>query len=220
MKFLNKYLRNPTSLSDYELEDIWVDFKASLMTTCAYTNATKYPFLYDRCQSVLLTVIYRHKHLLLDAEAKLEFWRYINGGTLRRISGEPNNVPFEALPGLILAAYTGGISRTSAGQFLSNPRWVSEAIDYLIDEKRAPVGLFLKGLVLKYGIALTLPPNIRAAERFLKGAISHGVGSAEIELQNIALHRGLPREVSPMHPDHNRYQEWVTNSSLETTTWW
>ena len=113
MKFLNKYLWNPSSLSDYELEDIWVDFKASLLATCAYANGTKYPFLYDRCQSILLTVIDRHRHLLLDAEARLEFWGCINGSVLRTVTVGPNNVPVEALPGLILAAYTGGITRTS-----------------------------------------------------------------------------------------------------------
>lgn len=220
MKFLDKYIWSPSSLSDYALEDIWADFKTSLLATCAYTNETKYQFIYKRCQSVLFTVINRHRHLILDAEARLEFWRCIHGSVLRTITVAPNNVQTEALPGLILAAYTGGITKTSAGQFFSNPRWVSAAIDYMINEKKAPIGLFLKGLVLKYGIALYLPPNIEAAERFLRAALSHGVGSSEIELKNIALHKGIPSTISPVHPDHNRYQEWVTQASLEKATWW
>jgi len=220
MKFLNKYLWNPSALSDYHLEEIWVDFKTSLLTTSAYAKGTNYPSLYDRCKSILLTVVDRHRHLVLDAETRLDFWGCINGSVLRTVTVGPQNVPIEALPGLVLVAYTGGITKTSAGEFFSNPRWVSEAIDYLINEKKAPIGLFLKGLVLKYGIELYLPPNIEAADRFLKAALTHGVGSARIELQNIALHKGLPSNISPVHPDHNGDQEWVTQASQESPTWW
>lgn len=220
MKFLNKYLWNSSALSDYHLEEIWVDFKSSLLATSADAKGTNYPSLYDRCKNILLTVIDRHKHLILDAEARLDIWTCINGSVIRTVTIGPQNVAIEALPGLILLAYTGGRTKTSAGEFLSNPRWVPEAIDYLINEKKAPIGLFLKGLVLKYGIELYLPPNIEAAEQFLTAALSHGIGSSRIELQHIGLHKALPSNISPVHPDFNGYQEWVVQASRESPTWW
>jgi hypothetical protein len=205
--------------SDYDLENTWIDFKASLLTTSAYGNGTNYPSLYDHCNSILIAIMGRHWHFVLDAEARLNFNGGISGNVLRRITVTPENVPIEALPGLILAAYIGGKTRTSAGEFFTDPRWGSEAIDYLIYEKQSPIGLFLKGVVLKYGIELYLPPNLEAAKQFLEAGLANGIGSSEIELQNIAYHKNALSNIESVHPDHNEYQKWVSQASLENVMW-
>jgi hypothetical protein len=156
---------------------------------------------------------------VLDAEVKSPLYNYIvmAGGVLRRIDHEqPENVPPSMLPGLILMAYTGGSTKTTMGHVLSNPSFVIRAIDYLVDEKKLPVGLFLKGFVLKYGIELFLTPNIKAAREFLTAAEANGIGSATIELQYLAYHQNRLSKVVSIHSDSNGHQQWVNQARLAT----
>lgn len=217
MKFLNKYIWSPHTLDDYYLEEIWIDFKVELLATSSYEKEKRYSFLYDRCKDILLTVINRHRHLILDGESIVNFQHHFDFRSLPFVKVKPEDVPLEALPGLILIAYIGGGSKKFTREIVPDPLWISEAVDYLIKYRKEPIGLFLKGLILKYGICLHLPPNISAAERYLKSSLEHGIGSAEIELAHIRLHRGLPSHISSIHDDYNGYHKWVVDASKEVS---
>jgi len=214
-KLLNRYVWNPYALDDEALEDTWIDSKADLLVTCPNKSEQTYSSLYKRCNELLLAIVSRHKHLLLDAEANSPLYHFVHSGTLRMITtGNLGGIPMSILPGLILLSFSGGSTATTAGHVLANPRFVIDATDYLIDEKKHPIGLFLKGLVLKYGIQLSLPPNIDAAGRFLTAAKANGIGSAAIELEYLYLHKKRLCNATSIHVDFNGYQQWVEQACL------
>lgn len=214
-KLLNRYVWNPYALDGEALEDTWIDSKVELLVTCPSKNELAYSSLYKRCNELLRVIASRHKHLLLDAEANSPLFYYIGGAVLRQISiGNPDRIPMSILPGLILLSFSGGSTATTAGAVEPNPRFVIEATDYLIDEKKHPIGLFLKGLVLKYGIQLFLPPNINAAEEFFKAAKANGIGSAAIELDYLYLHKSRLCKPTSIHIDFNGIQQWVEQARV------
>ncbi|MEQ1838002.1 MAG: hypothetical protein ABL858_06665 [Candidatus Nitrotoga sp.] len=218
-RLVNQFLRSPTSLDDQALEYEWVDVKGKLLRTSAYESKLAYSSLYDRCDMFLRTVTRRHRHFILDAEAISPFYSYMRtyADCLRQIDhGKCENIASGVLPGLILAAYTGGETRTTAGENLANPSFVIRGLDFIINTQKNPIGLFLKGLVLKYGISLAFAPNIYAAEKYLQAAHSLGVGSATIELEYLFIHRHALTKIVSIHTDHNELDKWVidANSAL------
>ena len=215
LRLANQFLRNPTSLSNDSLEYEWADVKGRLLRTCPYANEFSYKLLYDRCDVFLRVASKRHEHFIFNAEAKSPFYNYMRtyADCLRMIDhSECKNIDSTVLPGLILAAYTGEQTRTMVGENLSNPWFVIRGINFLITERQDPVGLFLKGFVLKYGISIPFSPNIAAAEQYLKLAQSLGVGSAKIELEHLYNHRSDLSKIVSIHSDSNGYNEWVTNA--------
>src|SRR5688500_3422463 len=77
-KLLNRFVRNPSTLSDESLEDTWIDTKASLLVTCPYKEERAYLSLYDRCNDLMrFGIAKRHIHLVLDAEARNPLYKYI-----------------------------------------------------------------------------------------------------------------------------------------------
>lgn len=219
-RLINQFLRNPTSLSDDSLEDEWADVKGRLLRTCPYTSENAYKSLYERCDVFLRTASRRHRHFILNAEAKSPFYKYMHtyADCLRMIDQkECKHIDPAVLPGLILAAYTGEETRTTGGENIANPPFVIRGINYLITERQDPVGLFLKGFVLKYGISIQFAPNLDAAEKYLQSAQSLGVGSASIELEYLHNHRRALSKIESIHTDSNRYDEWAIKATSAIT---
>lgn len=215
-RLINQFLKSPTSLDDDTLEFEWADVKGKLLRTSPYENEFTYSSLYERCGMFLRTVARRHRHFILNAEAISPFYNYMRtyADCLRMIEhSKCENIAPEVLPGLILAAYTGGRTETTAGENLPNPSFVIRSLDFLINVKKDPRGLFLKGLVLKYGICLPFAPNLDAAEKYLKAAHSLGVGSATIELKHFYNHRQALSNITSIHMDHNGYDKWVIDAT-------
>lgn len=219
-RLVNQFFRNPTSLSNDSLEYEWADVKGKLLRTCPYASEPTYKSLYERCDVFLKVASKRHPHFILNAEAKSPFYNYMRtyADCLRMIDhSECKNIDSTVLPGLILAAYTGEETRTTVGGNLANPSFVIRGLNFLITERQDPVGLFLKGFVLKYGISIPFAPNLAAAEQYLKLAQSLGVGSATIELENLHNHRGDLSKIESIHSDFNGYNEWVINATSALT---
>lgn len=220
-RLINQFLKSPTSLDDDTLELEWADVKGKLLRTSPYENEFTYSSLYERCDMFLRTVARRHRHFILDAEAISPFYNYMRtyADCLRMIEhNKCENIAPGVLPGLILAAYTGGRTETTAGENLSNPSFVIRSLDFLINVQKDPRGLFLKGLVLKYGICLSFAPNLDAAEKYLKAAHSLGVGSATIELKYFYNHRQALSKITSIHVDHNGYDKWVIDATSALPT--
>jgi len=215
-RLVNQFLRSPTSLDDQSLEYEWADVKGKLLRTNPYESESTYSSLYKRCDMFLQTVARRHRHFILNAEAISPFYNYMRtyADCLRQINpGKCESIAPEVLYGLILAAYTGGNTETIIGENLSNPSFVIRGLDYLINVQKDPRGLFLKGLVLKYGISLPFAPNLDAAEKYLQAARSLGVGSATIELENFYTHRHALSNIVSIHTDRNGYDKWVVDAT-------
>lgn len=220
-RVLNQFFRNPTSLSNDTLEYEWAYVKGKLLRTCPYKNEISYKSLYERCDNFLKAVSQRHKHFILDAEAKCPFYKHMktHANCLRMIDPTAfDSIDSVVLYGLILAAYTGEKTQTMGGFNLSNPRFVISGVDFLINNRKDPVGLFLKGLILKYGIRISSAPNLNAAVSYLKLSNLLGVGSATIELENLHNHRGELSTIVSIHDNSDECGNWAKNatSALET----
>lgn len=208
---INGWLRSPAALTDEQLERTWLDFKAKLMQTSSYKNENTYSTIYSTCRNLLSGIVHRHRHILLTAEAKEPLYLYVrhyrNSGIQMVESTNLNSIPTEVLAGLVLLAYQGGRTNTVLEEVVPNPHFVIDGISCLIHEKKDPIGLFLKGLVLKYGIQLFLPPHLDTAEKSLLSAKAEGVGSATIELAYLRLHHNKLDHIRCIHQDNNNYQE-------------
>ncbi|GGC13841.1 hypothetical protein GCM10007205_23420 [Oxalicibacterium flavum] len=200
-------LKNPATMTDENLEHEWVRVKEKVLTTCADTHRQTYNVAYDRASNILTTLVNRHRHLILDAECIQPFYKFIQKRIGSQISTNVEHTSAPLLYGLTLAAYTGGSTSTSGSNFLSNPDFVMESIDYLIQQDDA-MGYFLKGLVLKYGLQLFLRPNLQAAKQYLLKAQAMGVGSTKIELQQFFTHEYRLSHVDNVHMDVNNYEKW------------
>ncbi len=212
---INGWFRSPAALTDEQLEGTWLDFKTKLMQISPYKNENTYSTIYTTSRNLLAGVIHRHRHILLTAEAiePLCFYvrQYPNSGIRMIESANLKSIPTEVLAGLVLLAYQGGRTNTVLEEVLPNPGFVIDGVSCLIHEKKEPIGLFLKGLVLKYGVELSLPPHLDAAEKCLLSARSEGVGSATIELAYLRLHHDKLDHIRCIHQDHNKYQETVVS---------
>jgi hypothetical protein len=207
---INGWFRSPAALSDEQLEDTWLDFKAKLLQTSPHENEKTYSTTYSTCTNLLTGIVHRHRHILLTAEARSPFYNYVReykNGIRTVESAMPNNIPTEVLSGLVLLAYRGGRTATTCDDVLPNATFVINGISCLIHEKKDPLGLFLKGLVLKYGIQLFLHPNLQAAEKYLSSAKSEGVGAATIELAYLGRHHYKLDHIRCIHQDPNNYQQ-------------
>jgi hypothetical protein len=170
---INTWLHNPASLSDESLELTWVSQKAKIMRTSAYESEFLYSSLYTSCENLLTGIVHRHRTFILNGEAKCEFFNYVRDydGLKMVHSFNLESIPSDVLAGLALWAYRGGRTETSVHDVPQNSGFVIDAISCLINHKQDPVGLFLKGLVLKYGITLYLPPNLGVAHKCLLAAV-------------------------------------------------
>lgn len=206
---INGWLRSPAALSDEALELTWTDFKAQIMQTSPYENELKYKTLYSTCTNLREGLVHRHRHIILDGEAVRPFYHHIRryDGFEMVYSTAPNSIPTEVLAGLVLLSYRGGRVATSGGEVVADSGFVINGIKCLIHEKESPLGLFLKGFVLKYGIAPYLPPNLDTAEICLTAARDLGVGAATIELAYLSIHQRKLANVKCIHADHNNYQQ-------------
>jgi TPR repeat protein len=85
-------------------------------------------------------------------------------------------------------AYIGGQPAFLPGEVMPDLRFVREALDYLIKERKSVDAIFLKGFILKYGLGVHGKPNLQAAREHLDAAARAGVGSAAQELRNLDEH--------------------------------
>lgn len=214
---------------DDVLEDSWVNTKAKILITSPYKNSKEYSSLYYQSQNILQKIIFRHEYLILEAESISSFKQYIDNDLIdgddhgirmvgQSIIGQGNfeTIQSEVLVGLIILAYIGGSTRTSGGTVIQSPNFVISATDYLLYKKKLPIALFIKGLVLKYGLSYFSPPNILGAKKFLTAAESCGLESATVELKYLDHHYRRLSHIKTIHTDSNGEQQWVDEAKFES----
>ena len=84
-------------------------------------------------------------------------------------------------------AYIGGFVK-NLGLVTTNPDYGLKVVDYLIEEHDYKNAIFLKGIMLKYGLKHDVAPKLQEAQMLLKEAADKGVGGAVIELRQFNLH--------------------------------
>ena len=63
-------LQDPKTLRPAEIEDSIVELKKKILVTSAYTAEAEYERLYYRLKALMGQILERHKHFVLDVEAK------------------------------------------------------------------------------------------------------------------------------------------------------
>ncbi|GAB3542871.1 hypothetical protein GCM10027343_15590 [Noviherbaspirillum agri] len=202
--------KDPYTMTVEDLEYEWIQLKADLMMTSPYKQELSYQRQYERARQLLKAVLSRHWHIVRDAECKTPFYHYVRSGLIPHISVPTlEHVQTETLLGLVLVSYVGGRTETTSVEVVPDTGFVQQTIDFLVNERKAPAAFFLKGLVLKYGAQLFLPPNPIAARRYLEKAMTLGVGAAKTELEFLALHERALTNAKTIHEDYNDYQLWI-----------
>lgn len=207
--------RDPETLRDSELEDAFIELKKKILVTGAYEHEQTYERLYYRIRAVLDRIMQRHKHFVLDFEAK--------GGDVSRIVMRRRNLPphhsqynnymvphdlplMTAQPDELLYLcfflYQGGQIK-DVGQLESNPQLMLKILDHLIHEREFPDASFFKGLVMKYGLEISKISKPGEARTLLEFAQQKGIGAASIELAQLDKYAQLGG-IKSVHPEGNR----------------
>src|SRR3990172_7263920 len=173
-------VKDPETLRDTELEDAFIELKKKILVTSAYEQEQAYQRLYYRINAVMGQIIERHKHFVLDVEAKgVDTNRFF----VRR---EHHDV----LLYLCFFLYLGGQAK-NVGTVESDPQLMLKILDYLIGEREYPAASFFKGLVMKYGTKVYEASKPGEARALFEFAQQKGVGAAAIELQQLGKYAQL-----------------------------
>lgn len=201
-----------TDIRDEDLEDVYIDLKKKILITTPYEHEQEYQRLYWRMKALLARILERHKHFVLDAEARgaqasrvlMPREGHDSNGTPTSSYVVPYNYDLTSIePGLALYLcfflYQGGQIR-SLGHVDRDPDKMMKLLDHLIASDYAPASFF-KGLVLKYGFEVYYPSKVNEARELLEEAAKNGVGAASIEL--LQLHKYLAlADVKSVHTYH------------------
>jgi len=190
-------LKDPASLNETELEDAFIELKKKILVTNAYEHERAYERLYWRINAILGQIMERHRHFVLDIEAKgVDRYKLFMSREYRDANGGRHYeqvVPYDlnlqsVQPDVLLYIcffiYLGGQVK-NVGSVRSDPNLMMKILDYLITEREYPAASFFKGLVMKYGIEVYKESNPRKARTLLEFAQRNGVGAASIELHQL-----------------------------------
>ena len=205
---LKKHVQSPSSLSQDEWEHFYAELKKHILETSVYTQETKYNHLYHRLDNLLSQILGRHQHIILDVDAKYDRAKIMDL-FVQREHHSSDGLPYNLLHGrsdlsmdrtapdlllfLCFFLYQGGRIQ-GIGEVSMNPELMIKILNGLIIEKTYAPAMFLKGLVLKYGVKIQSPPELDEAENLLEMARNNGVGAATLELQGLTIFR------STLHP--------------------
>ncbi len=203
--YFKTHVLSPTSLRDNELEDSFIELKKIILVTSAYDAEKTYEKLYDRLTTILAKILERHHHFVLDVEARKErlpTWslflpqkHHTREGLPYTTYAVPQDLSLETLDSGVLLylcffLYLGGVVK-DVGTIEKNTDLMMKILDYLISERESMPARFFKGLVLKYGVKIYQPSNLREARSLLDIAAKNGVGAATVELQRFEKFREL-----------------------------
>ena len=195
--------RNPATLPEADLEDVFIEVKRKVLGTSPYTSEKAYEAAYMRLRSVIAQVITRHQHYVLDVEArKPSLFGLLASQTYHTSDGlsytenaVASTIPYSSTDSdvlLYLAFYLwNGGQAEPYGPIEADPRKLTTILDYLIQDRNYAPAKFLKGMVLKYGLRPYERGNVPEARKLLEAARAEGVGAAEIELRHLEKHRSL-----------------------------
>lgn len=196
-------VKDPETLSDTELEDAFIELKKKILVTSAYKQEQAYQRLYYRINAVMGQIIGRHKHFILDVEAKgvdvhyffvrrehhnangMRYYEYVVPYNLEFRSAQPDVLLY-----LCFFLYQGGQVK-DVGTVTSDPQFMLKILNHLINEREYPAGSFFKGLVMKYGPNVYEASKSSEARVLLEFAHQKGVGAAAIELQQLGKYAQL-----------------------------
>jgi hypothetical protein len=199
------HVQPTSSLPQDDLERIYAELKKKIVVTSVYTQETKYRRLYSRLDDLLSKISERHLHFVLDVEAKYDLTTIANlfmdrehhsseGMQYRLLHGKndisTDSVNSDLLVFLCFFLYQGGRIR-GVGEVSPDPKLMLRILDQLIEEKKYPAAMFMKGYALKYGLQLQEKPDLDEAEKLLTAAYQNGVGSAALELERFSIYRLL-----------------------------
>ena len=198
-------VKDPETLRETELEDVFVELKKKILVTSAYKQEQAYQRLYYRINAVLGQIIERHKHFVLDVEAKptdlnrlfvrrehhdangMQYYEYAVPQELNMSTLQPDVLLY-----LCFFLWLGGQAK-DIGNIESDPPLMLKILDHLIAERDYPLASFFKGIVLKYGTKVYERSNHAEARPLLEFAQKRGVGAAAIELQQLSKYAQLDR---------------------------
>ena len=212
--FLNEYYttyrKNPESLNQNEIEEIFVSLKKRILATSHIKQEAVYDRLYNRLQELIGQILTRHQHFILDVEAKYGHVRirFHNHSILKEIKPRPTdflsyshfvvprNIELQEIEDDILLylcffLYTGGVIK-NIGPVQPDADLMIKILDFLIIDRNSYPAIFLKGLVMKYGVTVDSQSFPNEAKTLLELANKNGIGSAAIELN--LLHKYLQFE--------------------------
>lgn len=195
--------KDPETLRETELEDTFIELKKKILVTSAYDQEQAYQRAFNRINAVLGQILERHRHFVLDVEAKSA---NLNRLFVRREHHDANgmgyyefSVPYDlsmtdmqsdVLLYLCFFLWHGGRVK-DIGMIESDPRLMLKILDHLIEARRYSAASFFKGLVLKYGVNVYDPSKHAEARSLLELASKNGVGAAAIELEQIGKYAQL-----------------------------
>ncbi|MEW6119230.1 MAG: hypothetical protein AB1593_03980 [Pseudomonadota bacterium] len=201
-------LKNPATYSEERIEDVWVKVKQELLRTSYYEQKEKYVRLDERLHVLLNQIRSRHNQFILDFDATPDSAARCIGCLVKRprpiyetpLYLVPTDLPLGNLPDdliLYLAemSFDGGTAK-NIGQISENKSFTNRSIEYLINNRKNPKAIFLKGFIFKYGFKIDSRPQLQESIALLTSASHLGVGPALIELQYIEKHRILENTIS------------------------
>ncbi|ATG92565.1 hypothetical protein [Methylomonas koyamae] len=202
-EYYKTYKINPEQLSDNEIEDIFIKLKKNILAANHAKQEELYNRINDRLHELIGQILSRHQHFVLDVEAKYGYTyiRFNNYNLLNEIKPRPldfqsgsyfvvssnidlKNVEEDILLYLCFFLYVGGVMK-NIGPIMPDTVLMNKILDFLIKDRNFYPAIFLKGLVMKYGVTVDGPSFSKEAKTLLELANHNGIGSAAIELNNI-----------------------------------
>lgn len=181
------------ALSAEELEIEFAAVKKQLLDTDVYANESRYRRLYCRLEAVQVRLLGRHHHLKVGVEGKYDAMDRSSlfvgdrqdSSRKRRVNSTIKLAQFddELIFYLAFIAFMGGHAQ-EIGSVESNPEFALKALDFLIEDREFNLAIFLKGVILKYGLKPYWPPELDKARELLERAAKRGIGSAALEMQH------------------------------------
>jgi hypothetical protein len=195
--------QDPQTLRPVEVEDSIVELKKKILVTSAYTAEAEYERLYRRLNLLMGQILERHQHFVLDVEASnsIPFGLFqprkhhdADGMEYTTYSLPYDLDPSKFSPALLIYAcfflWHGGQAK-NIGTIDSNQKLMMKMLDFLTNEKEYGPAIFMKGMVLKYGLDVYSECFPSEAKLLLEKAKQAGIGSSEIELEHIAKYSQL-----------------------------
>lgn len=196
-------VQDARTLKPEQLEDSIIELKKKILVTSAYNAKSKYQRLYYRLKELMVCVLERHKHYVLDFEAsggpqrgQFQPYQYHDAdGMTFTAHGVPHNIdPSRHDPKFLIYTcfflWQGGQAK-DIGEVDANPDLMLKILNYLIEEKNYGPAIFFKGMVMKYGMRVYSECFPEEARQLLLRSQVAGVGAAAVELAQIDKYHEL-----------------------------
>ena len=200
-KFFKKNFSDPETLKDSELEPLFIELKGDILSLLCFNpkHIDEQKRLSNRYNAVLSRILTRHERYFVEIEAQIDTWE------ISRICKDNNTVSWqssfyrankdtefssintELLFYICWFSYLGGAIK-DFGYLQANPYYSVDALDFLINDRNYLPAIFLKGLILKYGLRPDHNPDLEESKRLLSNSAEKGIGGAIIELRQFDLH--------------------------------